>query len=204
MARQAVALDALRHGLDLDPDRIVLTASTSEAYGFLFKLLCDPGDEVLVPRPSYPLFEHLSSLDGVRAVPYTLDYYGRWSIDVDTLTRAITPRTRAILVVSPNNPTGSRLSAGELDTLAALCEQHGLALIGDEVFAEYTLNDAGGRCAFRGRRERACQRPLAAARADVWPGRIVEVDRPAAGEAGVDRDRRARRAGRAPRSTGWT
>ena len=69
MARQAIALDALRHGLDLDPDRIVLTASTSEAYGFLFKLLCDPGDEVLVPRPSYPLFEHLSSLDGVRAVP---------------------------------------------------------------------------------------------------------------------------------------
>ena len=89
---------------------MVLTASTSEAYGFLFKLLCDPGDEVLVPRPSYPLFEHLSSLDGVRAVPYTLDYYGRWSIDVDGLTRAITPRTRAILVVSPNNPTGSRLS----------------------------------------------------------------------------------------------
>jgi alanine-synthesizing transaminase len=145
VARQAIALDALRHGLDLDPARIVLTASTSEAYGFLFKLLCDPGDEVLVPRPSYPLFEHLSSLDGVRALPYTLDYYGRWSIDVDTVTRAITPRTRAILVVSPNNPTGSRLAPGELDALAALCEQHGLALIGDEVFAEYTLmNDAGG------------------------------------------------------------
>lgn len=144
VARQAVALDALRHGIDLDPDHIVLTASTSEAYGFLFKLLCDPGDEVLVPRPSYPLFEHLSSLDGVRAVPYTLDYYGRWSIDVDSLTRAITPRTRAILVVSPNNPTGSCLSAAELDALAALCERHGLALIGDEVFAEYTLNDGGG------------------------------------------------------------
>ena len=144
VARQAVALDALRHGIDLDPDRIVLTASTSEAYGFLFKLLCDPGDEVLVPRPSYPLFEHLSALDGVRALPYTLDYYGRWSVDVDSLTRAITSRTRAILVVSPNNPTGSCLSAGELDALAALCERHGLALIGDEVFAEYTLNDAAG------------------------------------------------------------
>jgi alanine-synthesizing transaminase len=139
-----VAIDALRHGIDLDPARIVLTASTSEAYGFLFKLLCDPGDEVLVPRPSYPLFEHLSSLDGVRALPYTLDYYGRWSIDVDGLARAITRRTRAILVVSPNNPTGSCLSAGELDALAALCEQHDLALIGDEVFAEYTLNDVGG------------------------------------------------------------
>jgi aspartate/methionine/tyrosine aminotransferase len=144
VARQAVALEALRHGIDLDPGRIVLTASTSEAYGFLFKLLCDPGDEVLVPRPSYPLFEHLSSLDGVRALPYTLDYYGRWSLDVDGLTRAITPRTRAILVVSPNNPTGSCLSAAELEALAALCERHGLALIGDEVFAEYTLNDAGG------------------------------------------------------------
>jgi alanine-synthesizing transaminase len=144
VARQAVALDALRHGIDLDPARIVLTASTSEAYGFLFKLLCDPGDEVLVPRPSYPLFEHLSSLDGVRALPYTLDYYGRWSIDVDALARAITPRTRAILVVSPNNPTGSCLSAGELDSLAGLCEQHNLGLIGDEVFAEYTLNDVGG------------------------------------------------------------
>lgn len=143
VARQAVALDALRHGIDLDPDHIVLTASTSEAYGFLFKLLCDPGDEVLVPRPSYPLFEHLSSLDGVRALPYTLDYYGRWSIDVDSLTRAVTPRTRAILVVSPNNPTGSCLSAAELDALADLCARHGLALIGDEVFAEYTLNDAG-------------------------------------------------------------
>jgi alanine-synthesizing transaminase len=144
VARQAVAIDALRHGIDLDPARIVLTASTSEAYGFLFKLLCDPGDEVLVPRPSYPLFEHLSSLDGVRAVPYTLDYYGRWSIDVDTLAGAVTSRTRAILVVSPNNPTGSCLSAAELDALGALCEQHGLALIGDEVFAEYTLKDAGG------------------------------------------------------------
>jgi alanine-synthesizing transaminase len=144
VARQAVAIDALRHGVDLDPARIVLTASTSEAYGFLFKLLCDPGDEVLVPRPSYPLFEHLSSLDGVRALPYTLDYYGRWSIDVDSLAQAITPKTRAILVVSPNNPTGSCLSAAELDALAGLCEQHGLALIGDEVFAEYTLNDVGG------------------------------------------------------------
>jgi hypothetical protein len=144
VAREAIAIDALRHGLDIDPANIVLTASTSEAYGFLFKLLCDPGDEVLVPRPSYPLFEHLSALDDVRAVPYLLDYYGRWTIDVDSVARAVTPRTRAVLVVSPNNPTGSRLASQERDALAALCAQHGLALIGDEVFADYTLHGVRG------------------------------------------------------------
>jgi alanine-synthesizing transaminase len=137
VAREAVALDALRHGFTIDPVQVVLTASTSEAYGYLFKLLCDPGDEVLVPRPSYPLFDHLSMLDGVRAVPYSLDYYGRWTVDVDSLARAVTPRTRAVLVVSPNNPTGSRLTAQELGDIAALCERNQLALVGDEVFAEY-------------------------------------------------------------------
>jgi alanine-synthesizing transaminase len=139
VAREAIALDALRHGLDISPSHIVLTASTSEAYGFLFKLLCDPGDEVLVPRPSYPLFEHLSALDGVRAVPYALEYHGCWTLDLHGLEAAITPRTRAVLVVSPNNPTGSRITAAELDALAAICERHNLALVGDEVFAEYTL-----------------------------------------------------------------
>lgn len=144
VAREAIALDALRHGLDVDPSRIVLTASTSEAYGFLFKLLCNPDDEVLVPRPSYPLFEHLSALDAVRAVPYALDPHGHWAIDVPSIERAITPRTRAVLVVSPNNPTGSRLTSQERDTLAALCDRHALALVGDEVFAEYTLRGAAG------------------------------------------------------------
>src|SRR6185295_17363779 len=93
-AREAVAIDYIRHGLEVDPDRIFLTASTSEAYSLLFKLLCDPGDEVLVPRPSYPLFEHLTTLDAVRAVPYALEYHGVWSLDVDSLRDAITPRTR--------------------------------------------------------------------------------------------------------------
>ena len=142
VAREAIALDALRHGLDIAPSRIVLTASTSEAYGFLFKLLCNPGDEVLVPRPSYPLFEHLSALDAVRAVPYALDPHGHWAIDVASIERAITARTRAVLVVSPNNPTGSRLTSPERDALAALCDRHALALVGDEVFAEYTLRGA--------------------------------------------------------------
>jgi alanine-synthesizing transaminase len=136
-ARAAIAIDYLRRGVDVDPDRIFLTASTSEAYSLLFKLLCDPGDEVLVPRPSYPLFEHLTMLDAVRAVPYTLDYHGTWSIDFDSLRVALTPRTRAILVVSPNNPTGSMLEAHELESIATLCGSHDLAMIGDEVFAEY-------------------------------------------------------------------
>jgi aspartate/methionine/tyrosine aminotransferase len=141
-AREAVAIDYVRHGLEVDPDRIFLTASTSEAYSLLFKLLCDPGDEVLVPRPSYPLFEHLTTLDAVRAVPYAVEYHGVWSLDVDSLRDAITPRTRAILVVSPNNPTGSMLKARELEAIARLCSSHDLALIGDEVFADYLFEEA--------------------------------------------------------------
>jgi alanine-synthesizing transaminase len=141
-AREAIALDYVRHGLEVDPDRIFLTASTSEAYSLLFKLLCDPGDEVLVPRPSYPLFEHLTMLDGVRAVPYALEYHGVWSLDVDSLRQAITPRTRAVLIVSPNNPTGSMLEARELDAIVGLCASHDLALIGDEVFADYLFEEA--------------------------------------------------------------
>src|SRR5690349_16370484 len=138
-AREAIAIDYVRHGLDVAPDRIYLTASTSEAYSLLFKLLCDPGDEVLVPRPSYPLFEHLTMLDGVRAVPYALEYHGVWSLDLDSLRAAITPRTRALLVVSPNNPTGSMLKARELEAIAGLCACHDLALIGDEVFIDYVF-----------------------------------------------------------------
>jgi alanine-synthesizing transaminase len=141
-AREAIAIDYVRHGLDVDPESIYLTASTSEAYSILFKLLCDPEDEVLVPRPSYPLFEHLTMLDGVRAVPYVLDYHGAWSLDLDSVRAALTPRTRALLIVSPNNPTGSILKACELKAIAALCEQQGLALIGDEVFADYVFRDA--------------------------------------------------------------
>src|SRR5580765_194333 len=106
-ARRAVASEFARRGLTVAPERIVLTASTSEAYSLVFKLLCDPGDEVLVPRPSYPLFEHLSRLDAVAAVPYDLEYDLSWTIDLASAERACSPRTRAILMVSPNNPTGS-------------------------------------------------------------------------------------------------
>lgn len=139
-AREAVAGDFRRRGMRVLRDRIVLTASTSEAYSLLFKLLCDPGDEVLVPVPSYPLFEYLATLDAVQPRPYALDYHGAWSVDVDGLTRATTDRTRAVVVVNPNNPTGSYLKRAELDDLAAHCRARGLALIGDEVFAEYVLD----------------------------------------------------------------
>jgi alanine-synthesizing transaminase len=128
-------------GSHVSPDRILLTASTSEAYAFVFKLLTDPGDEVLVPSPSYPLFDYLAALDSVRVVPYPLVYHGAWNIDFDALTRSITSRSRAIVLVNPNNPTGSFLKRSELGTLLTLCAQHNLALISDEVFADYAFED---------------------------------------------------------------
>ena len=139
-ARDAVAGDFRRRGMSVPRDRIVLTASTSDAYSMLFKLLCDPGDEVLVPAPSYPLFEYLAALDSVQTRTYQLEYHGAWSLDIDGLRRATTDRTRAIVVVNPNNPTGSYLKCAELDALATHCRAHGLALVGDEVFAEYVLD----------------------------------------------------------------
>lgn len=140
-ARTEVAADYRRRGIEVDPARVILTASTSEAYSLLFKLLCDPGDEVLVPRPSYPLFDHLTRLDAVEARPYSLVYHGAWAIDLDTVRGSLTPRTRAIIVVSPNNPTGSFLEADEIAALARLCADRAVALVGDEVFADYMLDD---------------------------------------------------------------
>lgn len=139
-AREAVSRDYRRQGLDVPPERIVLTASTSEAYGFLFKLLCDAGDEVLVPRPSYPLFDHLTSLEMVAVRHYDLEYHARWTVDVESVERAFTGRTRAVLVVSPNNPTGSYITREELDELASICARRDAALIVDEVFADYALD----------------------------------------------------------------
>jgi aspartate/methionine/tyrosine aminotransferase len=140
-ARRAVADDYARRGAKVDPDRVVLTASTSEAYTWLFKLLCDPGDRVLVPRPSYPLFEHLAGLEAVTADPYDLDYHGRWDMNFERLLSADS-RVRAVIVVSPNNPTGSTLSRDEFNHVAALCHERGWALIVDEVFADYALEAA--------------------------------------------------------------
>jgi alanine-synthesizing transaminase len=140
---RAGSTPALSPSASIDPARVVLTASTSEAYSFLFKLLCDPGDSVLVPAPSYPLFEHLAAFESVRLVPYPLAYDGAWHIDLPAMTRAIEPRTRAILLVSPNNPTGSYVKKDELAALAAT----DLPLVSDEVFARYALRDDPRRAA---------------------------------------------------------
>ena len=138
LAREAIARDHGRRGAVIDPGRVVLTASTSEGYAWLFKLLCDTGDTVLVPRPSYPLFEHLTQLEGVKSVPFNLEYHARWEIDFATLQSA-PDTTRALIVVSPNNPTGWYVRAGDVDRLAALCRDRGWSLIADEVFADYAL-----------------------------------------------------------------
>jgi alanine-synthesizing transaminase len=119
-------------------DRVVLTASTSEAYSWLFKLLCDPGDEVLVPRPSYPLFEYLAALESVEVRHYGLFYDHGWFIDFHTVERAVNERTRAIVLVNPNNPTGHFLRRHELAQLTSF----GLPIISDEVFRDYRLNPA--------------------------------------------------------------
>ena len=137
-AREAIAADCARRGVRVEPEQIVLSASTSETYAWLFKLLCDAGESVLVPRPSYPLFEHLTRLEGVRAASYRLEYHGRWDIDLDSVAAAPAD-TRAVLLVSPNNPTGSYASAGEIEALVRVCRDRGWALIVDEVFADYAL-----------------------------------------------------------------
>jgi aspartate/methionine/tyrosine aminotransferase len=144
-AREAVCRYYAEAGHAVEPDRVLLTASTSEAYAYLFKLLADPGDEVLVPRPSYPLFEFLATMESLRVVSYPLVYHGgwsiAWSIDDHALAAAVTPRTRAIVVVNPNNPTGSFLKRDELLFLQSL----GLPLISDEVFADYAFTEDTAR-----------------------------------------------------------
>jgi aspartate/methionine/tyrosine aminotransferase len=134
-ARRAVAAFMAAQGVAIDADRIVLTASTSEAYAYLFKLLCDPGDDVLVPRPSYPLLGHLARLESVELREYPIAFDGRFHIDKGALASCAGPRTRAVIAVHPNNPTGSYLDQDELAALHAL----ELPLVSDEVFAPYRL-----------------------------------------------------------------
>lgn len=133
VARDAVAALWASRGIAVDPSRVALTASTSEAYAYLFKLLCDPGDSVLVPAPSYPLLEFLTRYEGVELVPYRLRYDGAWHVDFDSIAAARTERCRAVVVVSPNNPTGSYVKRDELARLAEL----GLPIVSDEVFGAY-------------------------------------------------------------------
>jgi aspartate/methionine/tyrosine aminotransferase len=139
-AREAVSNYYADRGECVSPGRILLTASTSEAYAYLFKLLCDPNDEILTPRPSYPLFEFLAALESVQVRQYPLRYDGAWHVDFVALERAITPRARAIVVVNPNNPTGSFLKPDEAVRLDALAASRGLAILSDEVFSDYAFS----------------------------------------------------------------
>src|SRR4051794_15418161 len=136
-ARQAVAAYYAEHGAEASPHRIILTTSTSEAYSFLFRLLCDPGDEVLIALPSYPLFDLLAGIQDVKLASYPLFYDHGWHIDVHALESAVSARTRAVLVVHPNNPTGSFVSESERLALLKLCGKKELALIADEVFLDF-------------------------------------------------------------------
>jgi hypothetical protein len=151
-ARSAIAEEVSAAGGAIASSQIVLTASTSEAYSLLFKLLCNAGDEVLVPQPSYPLFEMLTRLEGVEACAYQLDHHSGWSIDRASVEHAVTSRTRAILAVTPNNPTGSMLRAADLEWLTALCARSGIAFIADEVFADYPLMPRPDACRVAGDR----------------------------------------------------
>jgi aspartate/methionine/tyrosine aminotransferase len=129
----------------LSPSQVALTSSTSEAYAVLFKLLANPGDEVLVPSPSYPLFEYLAQLEAVRLRPYHLQYDGNWYIDFSSLDAAVSPRTRALILVNPNNPTGSFLKAPEYEQLRHFSIAHNVPLISDEVFMEYAFAESTSR-----------------------------------------------------------
>jgi len=137
-AREAVAATYAGLGVDVDPDRVVLSASTSEAYSWLFRLLADPGDSFLVPTPSYPLFEHLLRLDALHAAPYRLDPEARWQVDLGSLADA-PATTRGLILVHPNNPTGSHVHPDDADHLARLAAERGWALVADEVFLPFPL-----------------------------------------------------------------
>jgi aspartate/methionine/tyrosine aminotransferase len=132
-AREAVSAYYAARGHEVTTDRILLTASTSEAYSYLFKLLCDPGDEILVPRPSYPLFEFLADMDSVKVRQYALSYHGGWSMEIPRFG----DRTRAVVLVNPNNPTGSYIKRSELAELVSRCGERDIAIISDEVFADF-------------------------------------------------------------------
>jgi alanine-synthesizing transaminase len=138
-AREAVCEYYAAHGIAVEPSQIVLTTSTSEAYSFLFRLLCDPGSEILILQPGYPLFDFLAAVDDVRLKPVPLIYDHGWQIDPDAIRKAIGPATRAIVLVHPNNPTGHFTKAWEAAELARLCREFDLALIVDEVFLDYSL-----------------------------------------------------------------
>jgi aspartate/methionine/tyrosine aminotransferase len=143
VARRAVANYYAERGAAVSLDDIILTASTSEAYSFVFRLLCNPGDEALIPAPSYPLFAFLAEIQDVKLVRYPLVYDHGWQIDLHSLQQAITPRTRGLIVVNPNNPTGHFVKEKELAKLNMLCAAREIALVADEVFLDFALGAHG-------------------------------------------------------------
>ena len=144
-ARQAVCEYYAARGVSLRPEQIFLTTSTSEAYTYVFRLLADPGDKVLIPQPSYPLFDFLAGINDLEVVSYPLHYSEDWRIDLDEMRNGWVPRAKAVIVVHPNNPTGSFVKSSEFDFLAEYCRQNDGALIADEVFADYVLEAADDR-----------------------------------------------------------
>jgi hypothetical protein len=146
-ARESVAQYYSQWGVQLHPDQIFLTTSTSEAYSFVFRLLANPGDQILAPQPSYPLFEFLGALNDVEVLPYPLIYDDGWQVDLEALASRWESRARAVLVVHPNNPTGSYLHTHEYDRIIEICRHHGGAIIADEVFADYGFGPDAERVA---------------------------------------------------------
>jgi alanine-synthesizing transaminase len=144
-ARKAIAEYYHQRATPVDPSNLFLTASTSEAYSYLFRLLCNPGESVLVPKPSYPLFDYLCTLNDVEVRHYRLTYDDEWCMDFDSVRAAIDTSTKALLVVHPNNPTGSFVKNREKEEILGLVQRHSMALIADEVFAEYSLTESEGR-----------------------------------------------------------
>ena len=141
-ARQAVSAYYAEHGERISVDDLLLTASTSEAYSFIFRLLCNPGDELLIPTPSYPLFDFLADVNDVKLILYPLFYDHGWHIDVHALKQAVTPRTRGVIVVHPNNPTGHFTRPEEVAQLNQICSDNQMAVIADEVFLDFSLGAA--------------------------------------------------------------
>jgi alanine-synthesizing transaminase len=141
-AREALARELSTSKSTVSPDDILLTASTSEAYSYLFKLLAAPGEAVITAVPTYPLLDHLTALESVQLIHYPLLFDGRWTLQTSEIERIETSRARALVVVHPNNPTGSFLTVAEQDAVAAVCRRHDLALISDEVFSDYALIDS--------------------------------------------------------------
>ncbi len=141
-AREAVAQYYADRSCSVDPNDILLTSSTSEAYAFLFKLLANPGESVLIPRPGYPLFDYLAAMESVRGLPYTLRFEGRWVIDLQELQERVNQGPRALLIVSPNNPTGSFVSKADWTEIGRLCSLRRIPVICDEVFFDYPLNNS--------------------------------------------------------------